>query len=258
MARISPPSGSRSPISTSCRATAAGSPPPTARVPRLHRRHRGDVTGHCHPQVVEAIRSRPARFIHAQVNCYRHDLLEQLAERLAEVTPGRHRHLLLRQLRGRGDRGRGEAGQAGDRSPERRSCSRGASTAARHLTMAMTTSKTGYRAGHAPLPSGVFVAPFPHWWHRRVRGRGGRPVPRRLAPPAGVADGAGRDRGDDPRAGARRGRVPAGAGGVPPGAARDLREHGILFVADEVQSGLRSHRHDVRDRTLGRRSPTSS
>ena len=27
--------------------------------------------------------------------------------------------------------------------------------------MAMTTSKTGYRAGHAPLPAGVYVAPFP-------------------------------------------------------------------------------------------------
>jgi hypothetical protein len=30
-----------------------------------------------------------------------------------------------------------------------------------HLAMAMTTSKTVYRAGHAPLPGGVFVAPFP-------------------------------------------------------------------------------------------------
>jgi len=29
------------------------------------------------------------------------------------------------------------------------------------MTMAMTTSKTGYRAGHGPLPSGVFVAPYP-------------------------------------------------------------------------------------------------
>ena len=28
--------------------------------------------------------------------------------------------------------------------------------------MAMTTSKTGYRAGYQPLPSGVFVAPFPY------------------------------------------------------------------------------------------------
>ena len=25
----------------------------------------------------------------------------------------------------------------------------------------MTTSKTGYRAGHAPLPAGIFVAPYP-------------------------------------------------------------------------------------------------
>ena len=38
-----------------------------------------------------------------------------------------------------------------------------------HLAMAMTTSKTVYRAGHGPLPSGVFVAPFP-----KARRRGGR------------------------------------------------------------------------------------
>ena len=43
-----------------------------------------------------------------------------------------------------------------------------ASTGARHLTMAMTTSKTGYRAGYQPLPSGVFVAPFPHPWSARA------------------------------------------------------------------------------------------
>ncbi len=29
------------------------------------------------------------------------------------------------------------------------------------MAMAMTTSKTVYRAGHAPLPGGVYVAPFP-------------------------------------------------------------------------------------------------
>src|SRR6187397_2253069 len=44
-------------------------------------------TGHCHPHVVEAIQRQAGRFIHAQVNCYRHDLLEPLAARLAEVTP---------------------------------------------------------------------------------------------------------------------------------------------------------------------------
>ncbi|HSL57436.1 MAG TPA: aminotransferase class III-fold pyridoxal phosphate-dependent enzyme, partial [Acidimicrobiales bacterium] len=44
-------------------------------------------TGHCHPHVVEAIQRQAGRFIHAQVNCYRHDLLEPLATRLAEITP---------------------------------------------------------------------------------------------------------------------------------------------------------------------------
>ncbi|HET9771180.1 MAG TPA: aminotransferase class III-fold pyridoxal phosphate-dependent enzyme, partial [Acidimicrobiia bacterium] len=44
-------------------------------------------TGHCHPRVVEAICQQAGRFIHAQVNVYRHDLLEALGARLAEVCP---------------------------------------------------------------------------------------------------------------------------------------------------------------------------
>ena len=103
--------------------------------------------------------------------------------------------------------------------------------------MAMTTSKTGYRAGHAPLPSG------------RVRGAVPRPVARRgadvdrlhrrLPPPARRADRAGRDRGHDHRARARRGRLPPRAAGASSQALpRSCAEHGILFVADEVQSGF--------------------
>ena len=76
-------------------------------------------TGHCHPHVVAAIQEQAARFIHAQVNVYRHTRLAELADRLAAIAPDGHRHVLLRQLRRRGHRGRGEAGQAGHRSPER-------------------------------------------------------------------------------------------------------------------------------------------
>ena len=36
-------------------------------------------TGHSHPAVVDAISRQATRFIHAQANCYRHDLLEPLA-----------------------------------------------------------------------------------------------------------------------------------------------------------------------------------
>src|SRR6476646_2899983 len=45
-------------------------------------------TGHCHPKVVAAIQGQAERFLHAQVNVYHHDLLEPLAARLAELTPG--------------------------------------------------------------------------------------------------------------------------------------------------------------------------
>jgi 4-aminobutyrate aminotransferase len=106
-----------------------------------------------------------------------------------------------------------------------------------HLAMAMTTSKTSYRAGYAPLPAGVFVAPFPdplaadqeaeidaalsglrHLLKAQtapeetaaiilepVLGEGGYiPAPRRfIETVAGIA-----------------------------------REHGICFIADEVQSGF--------------------
>jgi hypothetical protein len=80
-----------------------------------------------------------------------------------------------------------------------------------HQAMAMTTSKTVYRAGHAPLPSGIFIAPYPDVRSRRPPGRD-RPGPRRIRRTAQQRDGARRDRCGDHRAGARRGRVHRGAG----------------------------------------------
>ena len=44
-------------------------------------------TGHCHPKVVSAIVEQAGRFIHAQVNIYRHDLLERLAFGLLPQQP---------------------------------------------------------------------------------------------------------------------------------------------------------------------------
>src|SRR5688500_15572640 len=44
-------------------------------------------TGPAHPHVAKAIADQAHRFIHAQVNVYKHDLLEPLAAKLAEITP---------------------------------------------------------------------------------------------------------------------------------------------------------------------------
>ena len=225
-------SGEGSWVTTTSRRASTSTSAAASRSPR---------TGHAHPHVAEAIADQ-ARAVHPRPGqrATRHDLLEPLAARLAELTPGRHRHVLLRQLGRRDHRGRGEARQAGDRAAATSSCSRAASTAARIMAMAMTTSKTGYRAGHAPLPSGVFVAPFPTRSRPTTDGR-----PRSSAalagvrPPAHDADRAERDRGRDHRAGARRGRLHAGAGRRSSRrSSSGASEHGILFIADEVQSGF--------------------
>ena len=118
-------------------------------------------TGHCHPSVVAAIQEQAAKFIHAQVTCYRHPLLEQLAERLAGISPSGIDSFFFANSGA-------EATEAAVKLAKHATgrpniiVFQGSFHGRSHLTMAMTTSKTGYRAGYQPLPSGVFVAPFPY------------------------------------------------------------------------------------------------
>ena len=105
--------------------------------------------------------------------------------------------------------------------------------------MAMTTSKTGYRAGYQPLPSGVFVAPFPH----AFREGGSEAEPSSARSPAfdlllasQTAPGETAAMVIEPVLG-EGGYIPAPAAFLQGLRAR-CDEHGILFVADEVQSGF--------------------
>ena len=193
-------------------------------------------TGHCHPKVVAAIQEQAARFIHAQVNCYRHDQIEPLAAELAEIAPGdidtfffansgaeitEAAVKLAKQVTGRPNV-IVFAGSFHGRT---------------HLAMAMTTSRTSYRVGYAPLPSGVFVAPFPD----------------PLAPDTDAATDAALgallnllSTQTAPEETAAMVIEPVlGEGGYIPAPERFLRgvadicrDHDILFVADEVQSGF--------------------
>ena len=195
-------------------------------------------TGHCHPAVVEAIREQAGRFVHAQVNCYRHDLLEPLATRLSELAPGDIDTFFFANSGAEATEG---AVKLAKHATGRQNVIvfQGSFHGRTHLAMAMTTSKTGYRAGYAPLPSGVFVAPFP------------------------VAVGPGADLDaevdrclDHVRYLLAGQTAPAetaamilepvlGEGGYYPAPARFLQglseictEHGIMFIADEVQAGF--------------------
>ena len=118
-------------------------------------------TGHCHPRVVQAIRSQAATLIHGQSTTVLHPLLEELASRLTQVLPGEIDNLFYVSAGT-------EAVEASVRLA--RNATRKSNLIVFHggfhgrttASLSMTTSKTGYGDGLQPLMAGVFVAPFPY------------------------------------------------------------------------------------------------
>jgi 4-aminobutyrate aminotransferase len=195
-------------------------------------------TGHCHPRVVAAIQEQAAKLIHAQVNCYRHPLLEQLGERLAGIAPDGIDTFFYANSGAEATEAAVKLAKQATGRPNVIVFS-GSFHGRSHLTMAMTTSKHGYRAGYQPLPGGVFVAPFPHPW---AEGRSAEEsveralteVHRLLLAQTAPAETAAMV--IEPVLG-EGGYIPAPASFLQ-GLDAICREHGILFVADEVQTGF--------------------
>ena len=121
----------------------------------------------------------------------------------------------------------------------------------------MTTSKTGYRGRLRAAARRACSS-------RRSRIRGpraldeGESVERALtalAPLLLAQTAPGRDRGDGDRAGARRGRVHPGAGGVPArGRAICAASTASCSSPTRCRPGFAPHRHDVRGRARRRRA----
>ena len=122
-----------------------------------------------------------------------------------------------------------------------------------HMAMAMTTSKTGYRAGHFALPAGVFVAPYPDPLAADQDAAVAEAL-EGLRPPAEVDDRARRDGGGDPRAGARRGWLHPGAAGVHDRSRRALPAARHHVRRRRGAERVRPHRQDVRRRALRHRA----
>jgi len=194
------------------------------------------ATGHCHPKVVAAIARQAERFIHAQANVYTHDLLQPLAQRLAVLSPPgidtfffansgaeiiEASVKLAKQATGRPNIIVFQGGFHGRT----------------HQAMAMTTSKTVYRAGHAPLPSGIFIAPFPDGRATDIESE----VDRALAGfdqllTTATAPGETAALVIEPVIG-EGGYIPA-----PPRFLQELslrcKQHDLLFICDEIQTGF--------------------
>ena len=171
-----------------------------------------------------------------QINVYRHDLLEPLAARLAEITPAGIERFFYANSGAEITEAAIKLARQATKRPNIIVFA-GSFHGRTHLAMAMTTSKTGYRAGHSPLPSGVFVAPFPDPLAEDAEAE----VDRALE---GLQHLLKSMTAPDETAAMILEPV-LGEGGYIPAPARFIqgvveicRQHGILFIADEVQSGF--------------------
>src|SRR5258708_8452358 len=118
-------------------------------------------TGHCHPKVVEAVREQAANFLHAQANIVIHKPMLQLIDELRTIVPPSIDGFFFSNSGAEALEGAVKLARVatGRQNIIVFSGSFHGRTAG---TMALTTSKTIYRTGFGPLPSGVFVAPFPY------------------------------------------------------------------------------------------------
>jgi 4-aminobutyrate aminotransferase len=118
-------------------------------------------TGHCHPKVVEAIREQAGLFLHAQANLVIHKPMLQLIEELRTIVPPSIDSFYFANSGAEAVENAVKIARVatGRQNVIVFSGSFHGRTAG---TMTLTTSKTVYRTGFGPLPSGVFVAPFPY------------------------------------------------------------------------------------------------
>lgn len=118
-------------------------------------------TGHCHPKVVAAIREQAGLLLHGQANIILHQPMLELVRSLMPIVPPTIDGFFFSNS--------GAEAVEGAIKLARHATGRsnvivfqGSFHGRTSSTMALTTSKTVYRAGYQPLPSGVFVAPYPY------------------------------------------------------------------------------------------------
>jgi 4-aminobutyrate aminotransferase len=196
-------------------------------------------TGHAHPAVVKAIQDQAARLIHGQANIVYHRPMIELVDELMTVMPDAGLDSFFFSNSG------AEIVEAAVKLAKVATGRQnvivfsGSFHGRTHLTMAMTTSKTIYRAGFQPLVPGVFVAPYPYPYAQRMGEDESSDACLRQLKKLLKSQTA-------PEETACAVIEPVlGEGGyvAPPAkfmrALRELcDEHGILLIADEVQSGF--------------------
>ncbi|MCX7683206.1 MAG: aminotransferase class III-fold pyridoxal phosphate-dependent enzyme [Anaerolineae bacterium] len=195
-------------------------------------------TGHCHPRVVRAIQEQAAKLLHGQVNIVYHRPLLELVEELRTIVPPPIDCFFFSNSGAEAVEGAVKLARQATGRPNI-IVFQGSFHGRTALAMALTTSKTIYRAGYQPLPAGIFVAPYPYayrygWDAEQTLAFCLRELEVLLKTQTAPAETA-----------AILVEPVLGEGGYvvpPPGFLRELRrlcdKHAILLIADEIQCGF--------------------
>lgn len=195
-------------------------------------------TGHCHPKVVAAAQAQIGKLIHGQINIVYHQPILDLVNELLQVAPA---HLSSFFFSNSG----AEAIEASIKLARQATgrpnliVFQGSFHGRTIGAMSLTMSNTIYRVGYQPLMAGVFVAPFPYryrygWSEAETTAFCLRELRDLL-----VMQTAPRETAAiliEPVLG--EGGYVAPTPGFLEGVQAICREHGILLIVDEVQSGF--------------------
>ena len=197
--------------------------------------------GHCHPEVVEAVKLQADRYFHGMFNVVTHTGYVELAEKLGSIAPvrGEHAKAFFTNSGAEADENAVKIAKAFTKRPNIIVFS-GAFHGRTLLTMSMT-SKKAYAVGMGPFPDGIYRAQFPYYYRN----------------PAGMPEEKACEYYMDSIRDVIEQCAPAdtiaaivveplqGEGGFIPApiewirAVRELcDENGILLIADEVQTGF--------------------
>ncbi|HUJ20689.1 MAG TPA: acetyl ornithine aminotransferase family protein [Bryobacteraceae bacterium] len=200
------------------------------------------ATGHCHPQVVEAIERQAHRLIHMSGTDFYYENMVELAEKLAALAPG---GVARRVYFGNSGTEAIEAAMKLARyhtGREKFIAFRGGFHGRTLGSLSLTASKAVQRRGFGPLVPGVFHAEFPDSYHRPA---GVSPEDHAMACLHAIEHDLFRTVAPPDEVAAIVVEPVQGEGGylIPPrnflGELKLLAEkHRILLVLDEVQSGM--------------------
>lgn len=121
-------------------------------------------TGHCHPRVVKAIQEQASQLLFGQMNCVIPPTSVRLAEKLNAIMPPSIDRFFFANSGAEATEACVKLAKAAT-GRQHVIVFQGSFHGRTHLAMAMTTSKTVYRHKYQPLPSGIFVAPFPYSYY---------------------------------------------------------------------------------------------